>query len=66
MAVYKESEDLINIGAYKMGSNKKLDLAISLIDEIEEFLTQETLKSYTFEETQNTLKDIAEKASNYK
>lgn len=66
MAVYKESEDLINIGAYKMGSNKKLDLAISLIDEIEEFLIQETLKSYTFEETQNTLKDIAEKASNYK
>ena len=66
MAVYKESEDLINIGAYKMGSNKKLDLAISLIDEIEEFLTQETLKSYTFEETQNTLKNIAEKASNYK
>ena len=24
MATYKESEDLINIGAYKMGSNKKL------------------------------------------
>ena len=63
LAVYKESEDLINIGAYKMGSNKKLDLAIALIDEIEEFLTQETLVSYTFEETLNTLKSITEKAN---
>ena len=30
MAVYKESEDLINIGAYKRGTNKKIDKAIDL------------------------------------
>lgn len=63
LAIYKESEDLINIGAYKMGSNKKLDLAIALIDEINEFLTQKTLVSYTFEETLNILKTITEKAN---
>jgi len=40
MAVYQESEDLINIGAYKPGSNKKVDLAINHIENIETFLKQ--------------------------
>ncbi|MBW4828681.1 MAG: flagellar protein export ATPase FliI [Clostridiaceae bacterium] len=61
LAVYKESEDLINIGAYKRGSNKKVDIAIDLIDDIKEFLMQETSKSYTFEETSKLLLDINKK-----
>lgn len=51
MATYKESEDLINIGAYKMGSNSKIDRAIDLKGDIDEFLMQETLDIYPFEET---------------
>ncbi|SHD77012.1 flagellar protein export ATPase FliI [Schnuerera ultunensis] len=51
MASYKESEDLINIGAYKRGSNKKIDKAIELKDYIDELLIQETLEVYPFEET---------------
>lgn len=51
MATYKESEDLINIGAYKMGSNNKIDRAIDLKGDIDEFLMQETLDIYPFEET---------------
>lgn len=58
MAVYKESEDLINIGAYKRGSNKKIDLAIDSIDEINNFLRQETEVSFSFEETLDRLKNI--------
>ena len=65
MAVYKESEDLINIGAYKMGSNKKLDLAISMIDDIEEFLIQETSVNYSFDETYKMLLSIIEKAKEH-
>ena len=61
LAVYKESEDLINIGAYKRGSNRKVDMAIELIDDIKEFLIQDTSKSYTFEETNNLLSDISKK-----
>ena len=61
LAVYKESEDLINIGAYKRGSNKKVDTAIDLIDDIKEFLIQETSKSYSFEETSKLLLDINKK-----
>lgn len=42
IAVYRESEDLINIGAYKAGANPKIDRAIKLIDGINEFLKQRT------------------------
>ena len=40
LAVYRESEDLINIGAYASGSNPRIDYAISRIDRINEFLRQ--------------------------
>jgi flagellum-specific ATP synthase len=40
LAVYKEAEDLINIGAYKPGSNPKIDKAVKLIDPVNEFLKQ--------------------------
>lgn len=40
MAVYKEAEDLINIGAYKSGTNPKIDLAIKMYDPIERVLKQ--------------------------
>ncbi len=58
MAVYKESEDLINIGAYKMGSNKKIDLAINLIENINTFLKQETANTTDFEETLAKIEEI--------
>ncbi|MBU5426529.1 flagellar protein export ATPase FliI [Tissierella pigra] len=61
MAVYQEAEDLINIGAYKRGSNKKIDTAIELIDDIESFLKQETQKTSTFEETIKLMNEISEK-----
>lgn len=40
LAVYKEAEDLINIGAYKPGSNPKIDYAIAMIDEVNSYLKQ--------------------------
>lgn len=40
LALYKESEDLINIGAYVRGQNKNLDLAVELQEEINNFLKQ--------------------------
>ncbi len=42
LAVYKEAEDLINIGAYKSGANPKIDKAIKHIDQINDFLKQST------------------------
>ena len=60
MATYNEAEDLINIGAYKKGSNPNIDRAISKIDEVNEFLCQETDEKFTFEETIETLGRIFE------
>ncbi|NLV76421.1 MAG: flagellar protein export ATPase FliI [Tissierellia bacterium] len=65
MATYSESEDLINIGAYKMGSNKKIDTAIQLKDDIDLLLQQEVLESYPFEETISIMNEIYEKINNF-
>jgi flagellum-specific ATP synthase len=40
LATYRDAEDLINIGAYKAGSNPKIDKAVKLIDGIQDFLRQ--------------------------
>jgi len=40
MATYKKSEDLINIGAYKRGSNLRIDASIDRADSINAFLRQ--------------------------
>ncbi len=50
LAIYKDAEDLINIGAYVKGSNEKIDYSISVIDNILGFLQQETHEMLSFEE----------------
>jgi len=61
MAVYKESEDLINIGAYKRGTNRNIDKAIDIKEDIDNMLKQEIMASYSFEETISIMKDIVSK-----
>ncbi len=58
MAVYRESEDLINIGAYAAGSNKKIDYAISRMDAINTFLTQGFEESSSLEETISSMGEL--------
>lgn len=60
MATYRDSEDLINIGAYVKGTNKKVDLAIDTIESINEFLKQGTHERLSFETIVEMLKDILE------
>lgn len=50
IAVYREAEDLINIGAYKPGSNPKIDEAIRLYPEIEAFLRQDVEDATSIED----------------
>lgn len=59
MAVYRQSEDLINIGAYNKGSNPKIDLAIEKIGPITEFLKQGINERSTFDETLKRLRALA-------
>ncbi len=58
LQVYKDAEDLINIGAYVAGSNAKIDEAVMLIGRIRSFLSQGTNESFAFEMTQKLLKEI--------
>lgn len=60
LATYNEAEDLINIGAYKSGSNPSIDYAISKIDEVNEFLCQETEEKVDFEESSRRMQAIFE------
>ncbi|NLJ91092.1 MAG: flagellar protein export ATPase FliI [Clostridiales bacterium] len=58
LATYSDAEDLINIGAYKKGSNKDIDYAISKIDKVNAFLRQKVESSFTFEESLHLLEEI--------
>lgn len=50
LATYAEAEDLVNIGAYKPGSNKNIDFALSKIDKVNEFLVQDVYDKYDYDE----------------
>lgn len=50
-ATYVDAEDLINIGAFSPGSNRRIDGAITLIDRINSFLIQPVRERTDFEET---------------
>ena len=60
MATYNEAEDLINIGAYKNGSNPEIDYAIKKIGQVNKFLCQATDEKYQFEEELELLKKVFE------
>ena len=58
MAVDKEAEDLIHIGAYVKGSSPKIDEAVQKIDAINDFLCQGVFEVQSFEETIQRLEGI--------
>ncbi|MFZ5352083.1 MAG: flagellar protein export ATPase FliI [Bacillota bacterium] len=58
MSVYRDAEDLINIGAYVKGSNKNIDRAIEKIDKINDFLCQGTHEMYEMDEIIQIMKSI--------
>ena len=60
LATYSEAEDLINIGAYKNGSNPEIDYAIRKINDVNEFLCQGTDEKFTFEEELKLLAGVFE------
>ncbi|HZG77468.1 MAG TPA: FliI/YscN family ATPase, partial [Paenibacillus sp.] len=55
LSVYRDAEDLINIGAYKSGSNPDIDMAIESIKDIWGFTRQGTDEKSTLESAQQSL-----------
>ena len=58
MAVYEKNVDLVSIGAYKPGTNRKLDFALSKIDAINAFLKQDVDASFTYDQCISLMKEI--------
>ena len=58
MAVYKDAEDLINIGAYVKGSNGSIDNSIDKNESINEFLTQRVEESFDMDDVMEKMRNI--------
>ncbi|KIL35288.1 ATP synthase [Cohnella kolymensis] len=55
LSVYRESEDLINIGAYQPGSNSEIDKAIQYNDLIKSYTQQRTNEKISLQDAQERL-----------
>lgn len=58
LSIYENNADLIAIGAYKSGTNPRLDKAISKIDKVNQFLKQDVHESKTYDETIALMKEV--------
>ncbi len=58
LAVYREAEDLVNIGAYVEGSNPKIDQALQKIDAINAFLRQDINDRGDYADTRRQLLEL--------
>lgn len=58
LATYSEQEDLINIGAYKNGTNPKIDLAMKYYEPVNAFLRQRMDEKSDLKQTMEGMKKI--------
>jgi len=58
MALYRDVEDLITIGAYKKGGNPDIDEAVLLHKDIDKFVCQRVDEKYSFDETKDLMGGI--------
>ena len=58
LATYRDAEDLINIGAYRPGSNKNIDFAIEKIDAVNAFLRQATDEKFLFDDILQQMREL--------
>lgn len=56
LSEYEKAEDLINIGAYRSGSNPRIDYAMAMMDKVKIFLTQNVDERVTLEDAINSMK----------
>ncbi|MEA5114721.1 MAG: FliI/YscN family ATPase [Geobacteraceae bacterium] len=58
LATYRQAEDLINIGAYKQGSNPKIDMAVRNIDRVVSYIKQDIHENIPFDNALSELREI--------
>ena len=60
LAIYRQSEDLINIGAYKEGSNPGIDYAVEKNDRMQAYLKQSVDETVSLNNSVHSLREIFE------
>jgi len=58
LAAYREGRDLVEIGAYKPGTNQRLDEALARLPAIEAFLRQTPRETTSLDETRDLLRMV--------
>jgi flagellum-specific ATP synthase len=58
LAYYYDAEDLIQIGAYVKGSDRRIDWAISRYEAVQSFLRQDVEEGFGYEDTKGLLSKI--------
>ena len=58
-ATYRANQDLISVGAYRMGTYPKIDRAIGSQDAIKDFVSQSLSERVSFDEGLATLSQVA-------
>ena len=58
LSTYAKNEDLISIGAYKSGTNPKLDYAIAKIDKLNAFLKQGIDEAFSYDSVLTQMEEI--------
>ncbi len=58
LAVYEENSELIQIGAYKRGTDPEIDRAINFYPKIQSFLKQEIFETISLEDSINKMKAL--------
>lgn len=58
MATYEQNRELIQIGAYKRGTDQEIDKAITYQSNIQDFLKQGVHDSYTFDESIKEMEEL--------
>ena len=60
LATYKSVEDLVKIGAYVKGSDQRVDYALKMLPQVNEFLKQDIKSKREYTQTINTLMEMME------
>jgi len=63
LAVLQENEDLLSIGAYRQGTNRELDIAVIMKDEINTLLRQQVEEQTNLKEVRNSVLQLAQKCA---
>ncbi len=58
LSTYEKSEDLVSIGAYKEGSNPRLDVALKKIYAVQDFLKQDVNERFSYDRIVNIMNTL--------